>query len=181
MSNILWNHARDVAFVPFFRVRLPLFCVPVPGLCPWAMPRNQERQEEPEEGEPENVAAAAAAGGGLPKRRREDGAEGAGGEGEDAMDCTVGAVQISSYQIMRSDRVLAFLTLDCSSTVYFPSICGVYSSVTQMCSAGYHCLVKGMMQSRTHFHVVVALYCRLVGPVVCAPSHNVTSVSLQQQ
>eukprot|EP00903_Cladosiphon_okamuranus_P010696 g10109.t1 len=68
--------------------RLPLYCVPVPGLSPWAIQPNHGREGE-REGEP--GANSAAATGGLTKRQREDAAwaaEEAGGERGDAMDCT---------------------------------------------------------------------------------------------
>lgn len=74
-----------------FSFRLPLYCVPVPGLSPWALPPSQGRQEEREGGA---GATAVAAVGGLPKRQREEDVGAAGGEGEDAMDCcTVGAIR----------------------------------------------------------------------------------------
>lgn len=72
--------------------------MPVPGLSAWAIPPNQGRQGE-QEGAPGIVSAAS--GGGLPKRQREDATEGAGGEGKDAMDCTVSANHITSENKMR--------------------------------------------------------------------------------
>eukprot|EP00752_Nemacystus_decipiens_P010697 g9526.t2 len=73
--------------------RLPLYCVPVPGLSPWAIPPNQRRQEE-REGEPGIIAAGT--GGGLPKRHREDAAGGAGGGAKDAMDCTEESANVNA-------------------------------------------------------------------------------------
>lgn len=101
VPRVLWKHAaRDLTLCTVsFLCRLPLYCVPVPGLSPWAIPLKQGRQEE-QEGEPEIIAAAA---GGLQKRQREDATGRAGGEGRDDMDCTVGAMR--SDQIIRSGSV----------------------------------------------------------------------------
>lgn len=87
----------------FFLPRLPLYCVPVPGLSAWAIPPDQGRQEE-REGKP-GVIAPAATGGGLPKRQREDATEGAGGEGEDAMDCTVSANRSQQITMRRTFEI----------------------------------------------------------------------------
>lgn len=83
--GVVWCVCRSFSFL-----RMPLYCVPVPGLSPWAIPPHQAPQGG-REGAPGVIAAAE--GGGLPKRQREDATDGAGGEKEDAMDCTVGTKQ----------------------------------------------------------------------------------------